>query len=170
MSTTGATRIEWVVRSCRLLEAISSEFDGTRPFAGLTIGASIHLEPKTAALMMTLMRGGARLIATGNLNSTQPATAAFLQERGADIIGHQTKDPAVHSRFLDAIVERKPQLILDNGGDLFSRYADRPYEDLLGGTEETTSGRMRLVPMQALTLTQPRRRRFVRRISSKPGP
>jgi len=148
MTTPALTRIDWVIRSCRLLEAVASEFDRTHPFTGLTIGASIHLEPKTAALMVTLMRGGARLVATGNLNSTQPQTSAFLQERGAEIVGQQTKDPAVHNRYLDAVMAQKPQLLLDNGGDLFSRYAGHPYEGLLGGTEETTSGRMRLVPMR----------------------
>ncbi len=72
------SRIDWVTSGCRLLKSIAAEFAETRPFAGLTIGTAIHLEPKTAALLMTLKAGGARLVATGNLNSTQPATAAFL--------------------------------------------------------------------------------------------
>ena len=142
------TRLEWVGRSCQLVEATGLEFECTRPFQNLTMGISIHMEPKTAALVRTLMRGGALIVATGNLNSTQPATAAYLQALGAEIIGEQTKDPVLHGSFLDAIMARKPQILLDNGGDLFSRYADRPYEGLLGGTEETTSGRMRLLPMR----------------------
>jgi len=144
-----ANRIEWVSRSCHLLFATSLEFEKTRPFAGITLGASIHLEPKTAALLLTLQQGGAQVVATGNLNSTQPEVAAYLRTRGMEIIGEQTKDPAVHNTFLDAVMARRPQLLLDNGGDLFSRYADRPYEGLLGGTEETTSGRMRLAPMRS---------------------
>src|ERR1019366_491419 len=57
-------------------------------------------------------------------------------------------DPEVHAGYLDEVLAAKPGLILDNGGDLFARYLDRPYEGLLGGTEETTSGRMRLEPLR----------------------
>lgn len=70
------SRIDWVASGCRLLKGIAAEFARTQPFAGLTIGTAIHLEPKTAALLLTLKAGGARIVATGNLNSTQPATAA----------------------------------------------------------------------------------------------
>jgi adenosylhomocysteinase len=73
-TTETASRIDWIGSSCRLLTATAEEFLRTKPFAGMTIGTAIHLEPKTAALLMTLKAGGARVIATGNLNSTQPAT------------------------------------------------------------------------------------------------
>lgn len=142
------TRLGWVDSSCRLLQATRAEFADTQPFAGLTIGVSIHLEPKTAALIVTLQQGGAKIVATGNLNSTQPETAAYLEALGITIVGQQTKDAAVHAAFLDQIVAAQPELLLDNGGDLFTRYIDRPYDGLLGGTEETTSGRMRLAPMR----------------------
>ena len=70
------SRIEWVGGQCRLLATIAEEFDRTRPFAGLTIGTGIHLEPKTVALLLTLRRGGARVLSTGNLNTTQPESVA----------------------------------------------------------------------------------------------
>jgi adenosylhomocysteinase len=142
------TRIDWVVGSCRLLAATADEIERTRPFAGLVLGASIHLEPKTAAMLTALQRGGAEVVATGNLSSTQPATVAWLQERGIEVVGERTTDPARHGTFLDAVVARRPALLLDNGGDLFARYAERPWDGLLGGTEETTSGRMRLGPLR----------------------
>jgi adenosylhomocysteinase len=142
------TRLDWVVGSCRLLAATAEELEQTTPFDGLVLGASIHLEPKTAALLDTLRRGGARVVATGNLSSTQPETVAWLQERGVEVIGEQTTDVARHGAFLDEVVGRKPGLLLDNGGDLFARYAERPWDGLLGGTEETTSGRMRLVELR----------------------
>ena len=142
------TRIDWIASSCRLLQATAAEFSGSQPFAGLTIGTAIHLEPKTAALLTTLQAGGARIVATGNLNSTQPATIAYLAERGVQVIGEQTTDPEAHSRFLDAILGEKPDLLLDNGGDLFARVAERSYPALRGGTEETTSGRARLAPLR----------------------
>ena len=61
------TRIDWVRRNCRLLAAIGEEFAATQPFGGKTIGAGIHLEPKTVALLLTLQRGGARIVSTGSL-------------------------------------------------------------------------------------------------------
>ena len=143
-----SNRIAWVERSCRLLADTAAELEKTRPFDGLTIGASIHLEPKTSALMLTLQRGGARVVATGNLNTTQPETAAHLRAHGIDVRGEQTADAERHAGFLDEVVAVRPDLLLDNGGDLFARYAARPWPELRGGTEETTSGRMRLVPLR----------------------
>jgi adenosylhomocysteinase len=140
-------RIEWVRDSCRLLGAIAAEFGRTRPFAGLTIGTGIHLEPKTVALLLTLTQGGAALVSTGNLSSTQPEAVAYLRDHGVEVIGERTTDPAQHDRYLREVLARRPDLLLDNGGDLFARYLVAPYPGLLGGTEETTSGRMRLRPL-----------------------
>lgn len=142
------SRIDWVVRSCRLLAATAAEFRDTRPFAGLTIGTGIHLEPKTVALLMTLRAGGAGLVCTGNLNSTQPETVDYLRAQGIKVFATRTRNADEHGASLDAILEEKPDLLLDNGGDLFARAAERPYANLLGGTEETTSGRTRLLPMR----------------------
>ncbi len=142
------SRIDWVASGCRLLKGIAAEFAQTQPFAGLTIGTAIHLEPKTAALLLTLKAGGARVVATGNLNSTQPATAAFLADNGIAIIGEQTRNAGAHHGFIDALLDEQPDLLLDNGGDLFARFLERPYDGLIGGTEETTSGRTRLAPLR----------------------
>lgn len=142
------SRIDWVGRSCRLLAATTAEFRETRPFAGLTIGTGIHLEPKTVALLMTLRAGDARLVCTGNLNSTQPETVDYLRAQGVTVFATQTTNADEHAASLDAILAEKPDLLLDNGGDLFARAAERPYANLLGGTEETTSGRTRLLPMR----------------------
>jgi adenosylhomocysteinase len=146
--TEAKTRIDWIASSCRLLQETTAEFTRTQPFAGLTIGTAIHLEPKTAALLMTLRAGGAHVVATGNLNSTQPATIEYLLHRGIEVIGEQTIDAAAHGGFLDAILAREPELLLDNGGDLFARVAQARYAALRGGTEETTSGRARLAPLR----------------------
>lgn len=142
------SRIAWVADSCRLLNSITAEFRETRPFDGLTIGTGIHLEPKTAALIMTLAAGGARIVATGNLNTTQRETVDFLRANGIDVIGGPTSDPVEHDAHLREVLAAKPDLILDNGGDLFARYLEEPWDGLLGGTEETTSGRTRLAPLR----------------------
>jgi adenosylhomocysteinase len=97
---------------------------------------------------MTLRAGGARLVCTGNLNSTQPSTVEFLRSEGMTVFATQTTDPVAHRQSLEAVIAEKPDLLLDNGGDLFAIAAERPYANLLGGTEETTSGRTRLLPMR----------------------
>ena len=146
---TELTRIDWISRSCRLLDQIAAEFAATRPFDGLTIATGIHLEPKTVALLMTLRAGGANLTVTGNLNSTQPATVDYLRAQGIDVHAEQTTDASAHGRNLDRLLAAKPDLLLDNGGDLFARFAENPYSGLRGGTEETTSGCARLKPMRS---------------------
>ena len=146
----GASRIEWVRSGCRLLGSIAAEFARTRPFDGLTIGTGIHLEPKTVALLLTLAEGGARVVSTGNLSSTQPDAVQYLRARGVEVIGAATTNEAVHDAHLREVMATRPQLLLDNGGDLFVRYLAAPYPGMLGGTEETTSGRTRLRPLAGL--------------------
>ena len=148
-TTPGKSRIEWVRGGCRLLGSIAAEFARTRPFDGLTIGTGIHLEPKTVALLLTLAQGGARVVSTGNLSSTQADAAEYLRARGVEVIGAATTDQAVHDGHLRQVIATRPHLLLDNGGDLFAAYLAGPYPGLLGGTEETTSGRMRLRPLAA---------------------
>ena len=105
------TRIDWVRHNCRLLSSISEEFRAQKPFAGLTIGTGIHLEPKTVALILTLQDGGARLVSTGNLNTTQPAAMDYLRERGVTVIGQPTRDRAEHRSYLNAVVAEKPDAL-----------------------------------------------------------
>lgn len=141
-------RIEWVLEHCRLLQSIGRELEATQPFQGRTIGTGIHLEPKTVALLLTLRRGGAEVVATGNLGTTQSDAVEYLRERGVRVIGGVTRDADEHDTHLREVLGTQPDLLLDNGGDLFLRYLDEPYPGLLGGTEETTSGRMRLTPVR----------------------
>ncbi len=103
-----STRIDWVREHCRLLRAISAEFRQTRPFDGLTIGTGIHLEAKTVALLLTLRDGGARLVSTGNLNTTQPDAVEALRAQGVTVIGAPTKDSAVHAAYLDEVLAAEP--------------------------------------------------------------
>jgi adenosylhomocysteinase len=82
-----STRIDWVAEHCHLLRSISAEFKDTLPFRGLTIGTGIHLEAKAVALLLTLRDGGARLVSTGNLNTTQPEALQALTAEGVTVIG-----------------------------------------------------------------------------------
>jgi len=110
-----STRINWVRDQCHLLRAISGEFQRTRPFRGLTIGTGIHLEAKTVALILTLRDGGARLVSTGNLNTTQPDAVETLRAEGVTVIGGPTKDRELHGSYLNEVLAGRPDLILDNG-------------------------------------------------------
>jgi adenosylhomocysteinase len=141
-------RIEWARSSCRLLDAIGDEIALTRPFAGLRIGTAIHLEPKTVALLLALRRGGAELVSTGNLATTQPDAVRYLRDEGVTVIGEPTTDASEQAGFVREVVETRPDLLLDNGGDLFRAALEAPWAGLRGGTEETTSGRAALLPLR----------------------
>lgn len=140
--------MDWTRASCRLLAATAAEFARTRPFAGLSIGTAIHLEPKTATLLLTLVSGGAQVVATGNLNTTRPDTVAALRAGGVTVVGDGATSPQEQASAVRTVLRTRPDLLLDNGGELFAHYADDPYPHLLGGTEETTSGRVRLTPLR----------------------
>src|SRR5215470_10110184 len=105
-------RIEWALSRCCLLQAIGGELERTQPFAGVTIGTGIHLEPKTVALILTLQRGGAELVSTGNLNTTQQEACDYLAERGVRVVGGPTSDPSEHDRHLWEVVRARPDLLL----------------------------------------------------------
>ena len=143
-----ASRIDWVIRQCRLLREIGDEFERTRPFDGLTIGTGIHLEAKGVALMLVLQRGGARVVSTGNLNSTQPGALDYLNDHGVATVGGPTQSVEERNAWIDEILAEEPDLLLDNGGDMYVRWLERPYDGLRGGTEETTSGRILLTPLR----------------------
>src|ERR1700694_4431104 len=143
------SRIDWVRSNCRLLRAIAEEFARTQPFRGLTIGTGIHLEPKTVALLLPVKEGGARVCSTGNLNSRQPEPVEYLRANGVQVIGDRTTDEGEHHQYLREVLRAQPNLILDNGGDLFVNYLEKRYEGRLGGTQGTTSGRMRLARLRS---------------------
>jgi adenosylhomocysteinase len=109
--------------------------------------AGLASSVQCVALLLTLADGGARVISTGNLSSTQADVVAYLREHGIDVAGGTTTDEAEHDLHLKQVLSARPDLLLDNGGDLFVRYLADPYPGLRGGTEETTSGRMRLQPL-----------------------
>lgn len=136
-------RIRWTSSNMALLGAIADEFEESQPFDGLRIGVSLHLEAKTAVLLETLHRGGADIVASGNLGSTQDEVVAYLNQRGIDARGSRSDDQDRHQSIVESVVTTGPDLLLDNGADL-AALAIRDGLEVLGGTEETTSGHMRL--------------------------
>lgn len=136
-------RIAWTQSRMPLLGSIAEDFAVRRPFAGITIGVSLHLEPKTAVLLDVLQQGGAEILATGNLGTTQPETVAALNNRGIRAVGDRSDDLETHLDHVAAVAAEEPDLLLDNGADLVAEVIARGIAPI-GGTEETTSGAFRL--------------------------
>jgi adenosylhomocysteinase len=147
-STNGTDRsteglIRWTASNMALLGAIGEEFTETKPFDGLRIGVSLHLEAKTAVLLETLQRGGATVVAAGNYGTSQDDVVAYLNTRGIDARGSRFDDLETHLGVVGSIVAESPDLLLDNGADLVNLVLETN-ASVIGGTEETTSGHMRL--------------------------
>lgn len=145
----GRDKIDWVRSYMPILNAIEKEFRKTKPFDGMKIAMSIHLEAKTAYLAEVLMAGGAKVQVTGcNPLSTQDDVAAALAEEGFVVNAHHGASDGQYREDLVRTLDFHPDLLIDDGGDLISLLhgACREYGDnLIGGCEETTTGIHRLL-------------------------
>ena len=147
MISDGMKKIEWSKRNMPMLRKITEDFSETKPFAGLTIGVSLHIEKKTAVLLLALQAGGANIVATGNLGTTQDDVAAALNTLGMKVYGRRDDSRSEHLENVANVLLHKPNLFLDNGADLIKlavRDSRFSIEGVLGGTEETTSGGFRM--------------------------
>ncbi|WP_210480532.1 adenosylhomocysteinase [Naasia sp. SYSU D00948] len=144
-AATGGARIAWIRSRMPLLAETRRRFAEKRPFAGLRIGMSLHLEPKTAVLLETLAAGGAEIVGTGNHGSTQDDVVAALRARGLTLHGRRDDTLEQHAANLEAVLDARPDILLDNGADLAAGVVRRGMAGRIrGGTEETTSGAFRL--------------------------
>ncbi len=148
----GETKIQWVKSNMDLLRGIEEEFIKTKPFKGLRVALSVHLEAKTAYLCRVLASGGAEMYITGsNPLSTQDDVAAALVHGGLNVYAwHGCTDAEYEEHISRVIAEGKPNIIIDDGGDLVNLIHTK-YRELLpnviGGCEETTTGIIRLHAM-----------------------
>ncbi len=149
----GHQRIEWVRNHMPLLRGMEDEFKETRPFEGIKISLSVHLEAKTAYLCKVLAAGGADMSVTGsNPLSTQDAIAAALADDGIKVYAYHGATPEEYNRHIEMCLEHKPNIIIDDGADLVSCLHDKRPDlatEVWGGCEETTSGIIRLKAMAA---------------------
>ena len=152
LAPSGRQKIDWVRCNMPLLRGLEEEFKKTKPFAGIKISLSIHMEAKTAYLCEVLAAGGAEMSVTGsNSLSTQDDVAAALAAAGMKVYAVHGADPEEYARHLEFSLEHKPNIIIDDGGDLVGLiHTKRPDlgEDAWGGCEETTTGVIRLQAME----------------------
>ncbi|MDD6311688.1 MAG: adenosylhomocysteinase [Firmicutes bacterium] len=152
LAPSGHTKIEWVRNNMPLLRGFEEEFVETKPFDGVKISLSIHLEPKTAYLCKVLAAGGADMSVTGsNSLSTQDDVAAALADSGIKVFAYHGATDEEYNRHIEMCLEHKPNIIIDDGGDLVGLIHDkRPDlgEEVWGGCEETTTGVIRLQAME----------------------
>ncbi|MBP3759704.1 MAG: adenosylhomocysteinase [Firmicutes bacterium] len=144
----GHQKIEWVRDHMPLLRSLEEEFKKTKPFEGVKISLSVHLEAKTAYLCKVLAAGGAQMSITGsNILSTQDDVCAALVEDGLSVFAYHDATMEEYERHIEMCLECKPNIIIDDGCDLVTcLHEKRPdlAEDAWGGCEETTTGIIRL--------------------------
>ena len=156
----GRQKIDWVRHNMPLLNSLEKEFMQEKPFNGLKIALSVHLEAKTAYLCEVLATAGARMYVTGsNPLSTQDDIAAALVHEGMNVFAWYGATSEDYKRHIRKVLEPGPSLIIDDGGDLVSLMHSE-FRDLIpgviGGCEETTTGILRLQSMdRARTLLFP---------------
>jgi adenosylhomocysteinase len=154
LATGGRERIDWAAGEMPVTRQIRERFDKERPLDGIRIAACLHVTTETANLMETLAAGGAEvLLAASNPLSTQDDVAAALTEQsGVETFAIKGEDNDTYYKHINAVLDLRPMITMDDGADLVSvlhtQRADQ-LSDVIGGTEETTTGVIRLRAMAA---------------------
>jgi adenosylhomocysteinase len=152
VAAAGLARIEWADAQMPVLRSIRERFASERPLAGVRVAACLHITAETANLVRALVAGGAEAALTAaNPLSTQDDVVAALGG-DVDVRGRRGEDVDAYVANVLALVEARPQVTLDDGADLLSVIHDRHPDrlpDMLGGTEETTTGLLRLRALEA---------------------
>lgn len=151
LAEAGALRIEWARGRMPVLATIRERFERERPLEGLTIGACLHVTTETANLMTTLRAGGAEvLLCASNPLSTQDDVAAALVADGVSVFAVRGEDNDSYYSHLRAVLDAGPDITMDDGADLVTTLLkERPDQQVIGSTEETTTGIIRLRAMEA---------------------
>ncbi|MCL2545537.1 MAG: adenosylhomocysteinase [Clostridia bacterium] len=148
MAEEGRQKIAWAAGHMPVLGVLAEEFERERPFAGLRVAVSVHLEAKTAYLAQVMKRGGAEVAVMGsNPLSTQDAVCAGLAASGVTVFATHNCTAQEYEDYLIKGLSIKPHLIIDDGGDMVQLLHESHRhlaEHLIGGCEETTTGVLRL--------------------------
>lgn len=153
LAPSGHDKINWVKNFMPVLNSLNDEFSKTKPFSGKKMVVTMHLEAKTAYLGLVLKNAGAEVVVTGsNPLSTQDDVAAALVEDGVTVYAWHDCSDEEYETFLHKALDSQPDIIIDDGGDLVSLlHGSRSdlAENILGGSEETTTGVIRLKALAA---------------------
>ncbi len=149
----GHDKINWVIEHMPVLNSLNQEFLKTKPLAGINMVVTVHLEAKTAYLCMVMKNAGANVVVTGsNPLSTQDDVAAALAEHGVGVFAWYNTTQEEYDQFLHHALDSKPHIIIDDGGDLVSLLHGERADlaaNVMGGSEETTTGVLRLRALAA---------------------
>jgi len=150
----GKLRVEWAKQSMPVLERIGARFSKEKPLRGVRLGACLHVTTETAALMHTLKAGGAklRLCASNPLSTQDDVAASLVKHDRIPVFAIKGENNRTYYNHIDAVIDLKPMYTMDDGADLISTLHSKRKEFLglvRGGTEETTTGIIRLRSMAA---------------------
>ncbi|HEY8171738.1 MAG TPA: adenosylhomocysteinase, partial [Dehalococcoidia bacterium] len=145
----GVRRIEWAAREMPVTRSIRERFAKEQPLKGVRVAACLHVTTETANLMLALRDGGAdiALCASNPLSTQDDVAAALVAEYGISTFAIKGEDNDTYYKHIDAVLDSKPQITMDDGADLVARlHKDRTdlLQHIIGGTEETTTGVIRL--------------------------
>ena len=154
LAAEGLRRIEWAEREMPVLRQIRQRFERERPLAGTRIGACLHVTTETANLMRTLQAGGAdvHLAASNPLSTQDPTAAALVSVYGISVYARRGEDRDTYYAHLRSVADTRPMITMDDGCDLVTLLHSERRDQLgevLAGTEETTTGVIRLRAMAA---------------------
>lgn len=154
LADAGKARIEWADRDMPVLTSIRERFEIEKPLAGMRVSACLHVTTETANLMRTLKAGGADIVlcASNPLSTQDDVAAALVEHYGIRTYAIKGEDTATYYAHIDAAIDHRPNITMDDGADVVGRvHAERPdaLADIIGGTEETTTGVIRLRAMAA---------------------
>lgn len=149
----GKLRIEWANQDMPVLELIRSRFEKEKPLAGITIGACLHVTTETANLVLTLKAGGANvaLCASNPLSTQDDVAASLVKDYEIPVFAIKNEDNETYYKHINSVLEYKPNITMDDGADLVSTILIKRQdlaENVIGGTEETTTGVIRLRSME----------------------
>jgi adenosylhomocysteinase len=154
LAEAGQARIEWADAQMPVLASIRERFERERPLEGIKVGACLHVTTETANLMRTLIAGGADvgLCASNPLSTNDEVAAALVDRHGVEVHAIHGEDTETYYRHIESVVDRAPQITMDDGADVISvLHGQRTdlIDGLIGGTEETTTGVIRLRALEA---------------------
>jgi adenosylhomocysteinase len=146
LADAGEQVLAWTRRNMPLLATLRAELAAERPLEGHRIGMCLHIESKTAVLIEVLRAGGAEVVATGSPATTDDRVAAAIaRDPGIRLYARKADTIEDHYRHVERVLAADPDLLLDNGADLIAATVDAGGGRVVAATEETTSGRNRLL-------------------------